>query len=87
MTPAPASKDMLPLMTPADLSEYLGVPLGTLANWRYQHRGPAFVRLGRHVRYRADDVYEWILAQLNDVTRPTRDGIPTYRPRLHSARG
>ena len=65
MTPATTSKDLLPLMTPADLSEYLGVPLGTLANWRYQRRGPAFVRLGRHVRYRADDVLEWIREQVH----------------------
>ncbi len=86
MTPAPTSKDLLPLMTPADLSEYLGVPLGTLANWRYQRRGPAFVRLGRHVRYRADDVVEWIRGQVTDVTRPKRGVIPTYH-RLESARG
>lgn len=51
---------MTPLLTPDEVSDYLGVPLGTLANWRYQGRGPAFVRLGRHVRYRATDVAEWI---------------------------
>ena len=37
------------LMDPTEVSEYLGVPIGTLANWRYQRRGPAFVRVGRHV--------------------------------------
>ena len=36
------------------------VPKGTLANWRYLGRGPVFVRLGRHVRYRADDLASWI---------------------------
>ena len=48
------------LMDPTEVSEYLGVPIGTLANWRYQGRGPAFVRVGRHVRYRAEDVGEWL---------------------------
>jgi predicted DNA-binding transcriptional regulator AlpA len=31
-----------------------------LANWRYQARGPAFGRVGRHVRYRRSDVAGWI---------------------------
>lgn len=57
---------MTPLLTPEDVSEYLGVPPGTLANWRYQGRGPAFVRLGRHVRYRAVDVAAWVESQLSD---------------------
>ncbi len=55
---------MAPLLTPDDVSQYLGVPPGTLANWRYQGHGPAFVRLGRHVRYRAGDVDEWINSQV-----------------------
>ena len=59
--PAPASPaDMVPLLTPAQVGNYLGVPLGTLANWRYQGRSPAFVRFGRHVRYRATDIAAWV---------------------------
>ncbi len=57
------------LMTPIDVSLYLGVPLGTLANWRYLGRGPAFLRVGRHVRYRAADVTAWVEAQLTDRTQ------------------
>lgn len=52
------------LLTARQVSEYLGVPTSTLANWRYQGRGPAFVRLGGHVRYRARDVTDWINRQL-----------------------
>ena len=55
---------MAPLLTPDELSRYLGVPTGTLTNWRYQGRGPAFVRLGRHVRYRGRDIDEWVNGQL-----------------------
>ena len=55
---------MATLLTPDEVSRYLGIPQGTLANWRYQGRGPAYVRLGRHVRYRARDVDEWVNGQL-----------------------
>jgi excisionase family DNA binding protein len=60
---------MMPLLTPEQVSEHLRVPLGTLANWRYQGRGPAFVRFGRHVRYRASDVTEWINRHLANHAR------------------
>ena len=55
---------LAPLLTAEQVGVYLGVPLGTLANWRYQGRGPTFVRFGRHVRYRADDVNTWIDSHL-----------------------
>lgn len=48
------------LLWPEEVAEVLGVPVGTLANWRYQGRGPAFVKVGRHVRYRRSDVAGWI---------------------------
>ncbi|MDZ7673744.1 MAG: helix-turn-helix domain-containing protein [Acidimicrobiales bacterium] len=48
------------LLWPEEVAEVLGVPIGTLANWRYQGRGPAFVKVGRHVRYRRSDVLGWI---------------------------
>lgn len=48
------------LLWPEQVAEVLGVPTGTLANWRYQRRGPAFVKVGRHVRYRRHDVDAWI---------------------------
>lgn len=48
------------LLDPGQVSTFLGVPVGTLANWRYLGRGPAFVRIGRHVRYRADDLWDFV---------------------------
>ena len=38
-------------------------PLGTLANWRSQRKGPAFVRLGKRVAYKGADLNRWIEAQ------------------------
>ena len=48
------------LLHPTDLSELLGVPVATLANWRCARKGPPFVKVGRHVRYRPADVDRWI---------------------------
>jgi excisionase family DNA binding protein len=49
------------LLTPAQAAEVLGVPEGTLAQWRSQHRGPAFIKLeGRLVRYHARDLETYI---------------------------
>jgi predicted DNA-binding transcriptional regulator AlpA len=48
------------LMAPLDVSEVLGVPTATLANWRSASQGPPFLRVGRHVRYRRPDLEEWI---------------------------
>ena len=38
-------------------------PVGTLANWRSQRKGPAYVRLGKRVAYKGADVLDWIEAQ------------------------
>ena len=43
-----------------ELSEMLGVPVATLYSWRYHGRGPAAVRVGRHLRYRLSDVDAWL---------------------------
>ena len=49
------------LLTPLLASEYLSIPLGTLAQWRSQRRGPVFVKLeGRLVRYRIADLERYI---------------------------
>lgn len=73
--PRPGSPpDLVALLTPAQVGQYLGVPLGTLANWRYQGRGPAFIRFGRHVRYRATDIAVWVDRQRPD--RPLPGSVP-----------
>ena len=52
------------LLTPQDLAEYLDVPLNTLYRWRHRGRGPAAFRVGKHIRYRRNDVEQWIQLQL-----------------------
>jgi excisionase family DNA binding protein len=48
------------LLSIEDLADYLGVPKGTLYQWRTKGYGPTGVRVGKYVRYRAEDVDTWI---------------------------
>lgn len=50
------------MIIPSVLAAELDVPERTLAQWRYHGRGPAFVRVGRHIRYRRGDVNAWLAA-------------------------
>lgn len=43
-----------------DVSYFLGVPVSTLYQWKVHSRGPACVRMGRHLRYRPADVRAWV---------------------------
>jgi len=51
------------LITPATLAERLGLTERTLSEKRITGTGPAFVRLGKSVRYRPEAVDEWLLSQ------------------------
>ena len=57
------------LLSPEDLAEYLGVPLKTVYRWRYRGEGPASYRVGRHVRYKLEDVEVWL------QSRREQDGL------------
>ena len=59
------------LMTLADLSDMLGVPVNTLYGWRVRGEGPVGYRVGRHVRYRRTAVEAWLETQ-TDHERMTR---------------
>lgn len=49
-----------PLWTPAQLAEYLGVPVQTLYDWRWKGVGPTPLKVGRHLRYRESDIKAWL---------------------------
>lgn len=55
-----------PLASSAEVSEYLGVPVGTLTRWAYVGTGPRYSRVGRHRRYRWEDVEKWLDDQAGD---------------------
>jgi len=37
-----------------------GVSQQTLANWRYEGRGPRYYKVGRKVIYDLNEVFEWV---------------------------
>ena len=48
------------LLREKEVSEMLGVAIATLHAWRRVGKPPAFIRLGRAVRYRLSDLRELI---------------------------
>jgi len=49
------------LLTPEKAAEFLGIPEGTLTQWRSQKRGPAYIKLeNRLVRYRQSDLESYL---------------------------
>lgn len=49
-----------PLATAEQVSEYLGVPVATLYQWRHRGIGPRGSKVGRWIRYRWADVEKWL---------------------------
>ena len=47
-------------LTENEAAARLGLKVATLRAWRHQGRGPAYVRLGRAVRYLAIDIEEFL---------------------------
>lgn len=60
MDPGPAQ----PLLDSKAVAQRLGVSVDTLRDWRYEGRGPAFLKLGhRTVRYRPSAIDAWLEEQ------------------------
>ena len=58
-------------LTETEAAGRLGLKVATLRAWRHQGRGPAFVRLGRAIRYLRSDIDEFLTANRH---HPTADG-------------
>lgn len=52
-----------PLLSVDELSEYLGVPVRTIYDWRQTGHGPTGIRIGRHLKFAVSDVLAWIDSQ------------------------
>ncbi|MBA3291764.1 MAG: helix-turn-helix domain-containing protein [Actinobacteria bacterium] len=52
-----------PLLSTSELATFLGVPVATIYAWRQKGYGPKGIRIGRHVRYRKEDVDTWLRRQ------------------------
>jgi len=46
-------------LSPEELADKFSVPLQTIYGWNKTGAGPDYIRVGRHVRYRPQDVEWW----------------------------
>jgi hypothetical protein len=48
------------ILTERGAADLLKISCRTLQAWRCAHVGPRFIRVGRSVRYRRNDLFNWI---------------------------
>ena len=48
------------LLTESEVAKWLQVSLACLRRWRFERRGPPYLKIGSLVRYRSDDVNIWV---------------------------
>lgn len=53
------------LLTSSDAAEYLRVSVSTLKHWRRVGKGPAYYRFGTMVRYRKEDLENYVARAKN----------------------
>ncbi|AXX32043.1 helix-turn-helix domain-containing protein [Actinosynnema pretiosum subsp. pretiosum] len=61
-----------PLATATEVADYLRTPLETLKYWRARRRGPAWIKVGGGVRYRREDVEQYLAANTQQPRPPRR---------------
>jgi len=60
-TPNSVNSVIVPrLMSQRDLAGYIGKSTAWCERARWAGEGPRFIKLGRNVRYKVEDVLEWI---------------------------
>ncbi|PYX70389.1 MAG: hypothetical protein DMG72_18870 [Acidobacteria bacterium] len=61
------------LLSPEELAHNLGLSPATLADWRSQGKGPAYLKAGRRVWYPKDHVERWMQAQIRGMNYATEE--------------
>ena len=49
-----------PLLNDVQVAERLGLSVASVRRWRWVGEGPTFVKIGASVRYRQEDIAEWL---------------------------
>ena len=72
------------LLGAKQVSQMIGVPVGTLRYWRHSDIGPASFTLGRRVVYRRDEVLRWVSVY---AARSAWTPIPSHTLRMRRKQG
>ncbi len=65
------------LFNEQDVADRLHISLASLRRWRLEKRGPRFIKVGSLVRYRPEDMEEWLLEQPTGGSPSRKDVQPT----------
>ncbi len=57
-----------PLITPETLADRWNLSIATLSQWRWNGRGPVYLKIGRGILYRLQDVEDFEKCQLRSST-------------------
>jgi predicted DNA-binding transcriptional regulator AlpA len=74
-------RKMMGLITIEQFAHALRVTEDTLASWRKDKVGPAYVKLGRGIFYRQSDILAWVeqsVVPTNDQATTSSTPIPTH---------
>ena len=66
------NSDKFILYKEQDIAKKLGVTQRSLQRWRAAGSGPPYIKMVRHVRYKLDDVQQWIDRQSRISTADDR---------------
>ena len=61
------------MYTAQQLAAYLMINPVTLTHWRLAGKGPRYVKVGGHYRYRSSDVEDWLDKSVSD-SEPQKEG-------------
>ena len=62
-------------LTEKEVAKQIRVSLASLRRWRLVQRGPRFVKVGALVRYRPEDLEQWMETLTVGGTTPQRNEI------------
>jgi len=68
-----------PLLTAAEAAELFNISPKSLEKWRCVGGGPHFIRIGRLIRYRADDLADFIDRNVRVSTSDQRSFASSHR--------
>ena len=60
------------MLTTQEASEYLRISHKTLERWRWEGTGPCFIKLGGAVRYRLQDLDDYVEGEIRSSTSGNR---------------
>jgi excisionase family DNA binding protein len=63
-----------PILRTAEAAAFLNVQPSTLEQWRWNGKGPRFVKIGRSVRYRQSDLDDFLEARVFSSTTEAQAG-------------